>query len=323
VVGLDNIAWVRDHREFHDYPWGVLHLLGRRFDTPNPFAGLFGGSDLAVTGPFQAFGKSKQTVIPASRLPNAAIYSVDANGGDLQVEAHGIRYPVGLGFSETGALYFTNQGMKLRGTRPVAEDPDVVMRMVHGQWYGWPDFSANLLPLRDPRFQPPEKMIINFGYPDLSFLIDHEASNLTPPNPNSLLMMAEFPPYAGAAKFDFAPASGFFSRLRQAGNVIVVAMMGDRAPFDTGGGKLTNLRGYKVVQVNLDDRSVKDFVRNTVDGPASKHEPKVGLERPIDAKFGPDGALYILDLGRLDMKGTRERVLGGTGKIYRLSGAAK
>jgi len=323
VAGLDNLRWVRDHRDMHDQPWGELHLLGRRFDTPNPFAGIFGGSDIAVTGPFQAFGKSKQTTIPGSRMPNAAIYSVDASGGDLQVEAHGIRYPMGLGFSETGTLYFTNQGMKLRGTRPVAEDPDVMLRLVHGQWYGWPDYTANLLPIRDKRFQPPERMIINFGYPDLSFLIDHDGSGLTPPNPNSNLVMGEFLPYSGAAKFDFAPASGFFSRLRQAGNIAIVAMMGDRAPFDTSGGKVKPDRGYRVVQVNVDDRSVKDFVRNTFDGPASSTAAKQGLERPIDAKFGPDGALYIVDFGRMDMKKGRERVLGGTGRIYRLVGVGK
>lgn len=323
VVGLDNLRWVRDHRDFHDQPWGDLHLLGRRFDTPNPFAGILGGSDIAVTGPFQAFARSKQTLIPGTRTPNAAIFSLDSSGGDLQVEAQGIRNPVGLGFSETGTLFFTNQGMKLRGTRPVAEDPDVMLRLVHGQWYGWPDFSANLLPIRDKRFQPPENLLIKYGYPDLSFLLDHDGSGLTPPNPNSNLLMGEFPPYSGAAKFDFAPASGFFSRLRQAGNIAIVAMMGDRAPFDTSGGKVRSGRGYRLVQVNVDDRSVRDFVRNTSDAPASQTDGKQGMERPIDAKFGPDGALYIVDFGRLDMKGSRERVLGGTGRIYRLVGVAR
>jgi len=136
VVGIDSMSWLREYRYLADKPWGDLYLLGRRFDTPNPFAGIFGGTDIAVTAPFQPFGRSIETRIPhaSNGKPNGAVYSVDPNGGDLRVEAHGIRYPVGLGFSEPGLLYMTNQGMKLRGTRPVKDDPDVMLRMVHGQW---------------------------------------------------------------------------------------------------------------------------------------------------------------------------------------------
>jgi glucose/arabinose dehydrogenase len=321
VVGLDNMSWLRQHRHVYDHPWGNLYLLGRRFSTPNPFAGLFGGSDLAVTAPFQAFSESLETQIPAAPngKPNGAIYSVNPGGGDLQVEAHGIRYPMGLGSSESGRLFFTNQGMKLRGTRPVWEDPDAMLQMVRGQWYGWPDYSANLLPIRDARFKPPEEMLVSTGYRDLSFLIDHEGSALAPPNPSSNLLAATFRPLSGAAKFDFAPASGPFSRLRQAGNVAIVALWGDQAPFDTSGRKLAGPVGYKVVQVNVDDREVTDFIRNTKGGPASMHDDEQwALERPIDIKFGPDGAMYVLDFGYLEMRGQEERVKGGTGRVYRL-----
>ena len=324
VVGIDNMYWLREHRDACDKPWGKLYLLGRRFDTINPFAGLFGGTDIAVTAPFQPFGMSIETVIPPAEngKPNAAIYSVNPNGGDLRVEAHGIRYPVGLAFSELGVLYVTNQGMKMRGTRPVKDDPDVMLRIFHGQWYGWPDFSANLLPIRDPRFQPPVELIVKSGYRDLSFLIDHEASGLTAPTTNSNLLTAEFKPLAGAAKFDFAPASGSFSRLRQSGNVAIVALTGDRAPYDTGGYKLAGPQGYKVVQVNLDERTVRDYIRNTREGPASSHDghPGYALERPIDVKFGPDGALYILDFGRMEMKGANENVKAATGIVFKLVG---
>ncbi|HEV8605852.1 MAG TPA: hypothetical protein VGQ99_10825 [Tepidisphaeraceae bacterium] len=322
VVGIDNMTWLREYRTLADKPWGDLYLLGRRFDTVNPFAGIFGGTDIAVTAPFQPFGRSIETRIPhaTNGKPNAAVYSVDPNGGDLRVEAHGIRSPAGLGFSEPGLLYMTNQGMKLRGTRPVKDDPDVMLRMVHGQWYGWPDFSATLQDIRDPKFQPPVEMIVKSGYRDLSFLIDHERSGLTPPNPNSNLLTAEFRPLAGAAKFDFAPPSGPFSKMRQGGNVALVALMGDRAPFDSGGLKLTGPTGFKVVQVNVDDRTVKDFIRNTREGPASRYDGDVGLERPIDVKFGPDGAMYVLDFGFMEMKKGREHVRGETGKIYRLVG---
>src|SRR5204862_377585 len=47
VVGIDNMSWLREYRYLADKPWGDLYLLGRRFDTPNPFAGIFGGTDIA------------------------------------------------------------------------------------------------------------------------------------------------------------------------------------------------------------------------------------------------------------------------------------
>lgn len=324
VVGIDNQRWLKQYRTFHDRPSMPTYLLGRRFDTPNPFAGIFGGSDIAVTAPFQAFGSSNETYIRAAsdNKPTGAIYSVDPNGGDLRVEAHGIRNPVGMRFSELNSLFFTNQGMKLRGTRPVQDDPDVMLRWVQSQWYGWPDFSANLLPIYDQRFQPKKpELIIRSGYRDLSFLIDHERSSLQAPSPNSNLLAAEFKPLSGAAKFDFAPAAGPFSRLRQGGLVAVVALWGDRAPYDNSGQKLIGPQGYRVVQVNIDDRAVKDFVRNTREWPKSKIDAKHALERPIDVKFGPDGGMYILDFGRMKMRGAGEEAIGGTGRIFKLTAA--
>src|SRR5687768_2753895 len=89
VVGLDNMRWLRRYRSIADQPWGNVYLLGRRFDTPNPFSGIFGGADLAVTAPFQPFGKSIETLVPTAPngKPNGAIYSVDPNGGGLRVKA--------------------------------------------------------------------------------------------------------------------------------------------------------------------------------------------------------------------------------------------
>jgi glucose/arabinose dehydrogenase len=42
------------------------------------------------------------------------------------------------------------------------------------------------------------------------------------------------------------------------------------------------------------------------------------LERPIDVKFGPDGALYILDYGQMYMKDGQEKVTPGTGRIWKV-----
>ena len=121
VVGLDNwqIGWVRKRPTFHDTTYVPLTLLGKRFDTKNPRAGLWGGADIAVTGPFQSFNNSQQIRIPpaSNAKPGAAIYSVSATGGDLRLEGHGIRLPRGFVFTEYGGLFFTNNGMEMRGTR--------------------------------------------------------------------------------------------------------------------------------------------------------------------------------------------------------------
>lgn len=326
VVGLDNWAkgWVKKYPDTADEPWWNLKLLGYRFDTPNPRAGLFGPSEIAVTAPFQPFATSKKTWIKKAPngKPNGAVYSISPNGGDLRIEAHGIRHPRGLAFNEFDRLYMTNQGMELRGTRPVKDDPDVLLRVVGGTWYGWPDYSADLQPISDTRFQPPTEMIMKSGYPDLSFLIDHSTTGLLRPDRNTLLQ-GTFQPLSGAAKLVFAPSSGPFAQFR--GNAIV-ALSGDRAPFATSGKELIGPIGYKIVRVDVDNpmKQVTDFVRNTEGAPATLLEEEGRmLERPIDVKFGPDGALYILDFGPLVMKGGREKTPARGGKVYKLVGIAE
>lgn len=319
VVGLDDWAmgWVDRHSKFCDLPWMDLKLLGYRFDTRNPRSGLFGGDDIAVTAPFQPFGTSNQTRIrrASNEKPTGAIYSVNPAGGGLKVEAHGIRRPRGLAFNEDGNLYMTNNGMELRGTRPVKDDPDALLKVVSGTWYGWPDFSTDLYPISDARFQPGAEMIIKSGYPDISFLIDHETSGLLRPNRNTLLR-ATFQSLSGAAKMDFAPGAGPFKDYH--GNAIV-ALSGDTAPFATSGRKLLSPVGFKVVRVDVDAHQVKDFVRNTQGKPASRlDDDPVALERPIDVKFGPDGCLYILDFGEMSMRTGRPHIKPGTGRIFRL-----
>lgn len=320
VVGIDDwqVGWVRNHPDFCDVPFVDLRLLGYRFDTRNPRAGLLGGADVAVTAPFQPFNTSKQLRIHRARngKPTAAVYSVDPSGGGLRVEAHGIRNPVGLQFNEFGRLYMTNQGMQLRGTRPVKDDPDVILWLVPGAWYGWPDFSADLFPIGNDRFQPPQDMIIQTGYPELSSLIDHEASGLIRPDRSNLLR-GVFPSLSGAGKFDFAPGAGDF---RPFHGHAIIALSGDRAPFATSGRKLVCPQGYRVVRVDVETKQVRDFIKNTQGLPASRmKDVPDALERPIDVKFGPDGAMYIVDVGQLEIKGGRERARPHTGKIFRLT----
>lgn len=324
VVGVDNwaVGWVRDHPLVHDEPWQDLALLGYRFDSPNPLAGLLGPTDLAVTAPYQPFNQSNQTRVrgvagpDGSHKPNSAIYWVSPDGGYATVEAHGIHNPRGIAINEFGRVYFTNDGMEMRGTRPVKDDPDSLLRLVSGAWYGGNNYTTDLEPVSEPRHQPGADLIAKSGYPEVRAIIDMEASHLIPPNRDTLLQAA-FPSLSGAARIDIVPAAGPFKEFR--GNVIV-AMNGDRAPFATGGLKLAETVGYKVVRVDPDMHQTKEFIRNTAGNPRSRvpgHAVAL-LERPIDVKFGPDGSLYILDFGELEMREGREHVTPGSGQIFRL-----
>lgn len=329
VVGLDNwlVGWVRKHPKVCDLSNVDLKGQGYRFDSRNPNAGMFGGGDEnAVTGAFQPFGTSFQTRIrrASDGKANGVIYSVSPDGGDLQVEAYGIHLPRGIGFNEYGVGFATNNGMEMRGTRPVKDDPDALVRIFKDTWYGWPDYSADLRPIGDPQFQPPANLLRKTGYPDLSALIDKELSNppqkLKAPD-RDVLLKSVFPSQSGAAKFDFAPSSGPFKTFSGS---VMVALFGDRAPFSTSGVKLLEPTGYKVVQVQLDTREVKEFIVNTEREPASRlRRGVVALERPIDVKFGPDGAMYVLDFGQAEFKDGKTRVRPGTGRIFKLVGTAE
>ena len=227
-----------------------------------------------------------------------------------------MRNPVGLIVNEFGRVYFTDQGMELRGTRPISHDPDGLFRLVTDAWYGWPDFSRSLHPVGEAEFQPPSWMVIPTGYPDVGFVIDHEASGLT--DPDMRWMAAQFPSQAGASKMDFVPSNGPF---REYAGDLVVALWGDRSPFSNADQPLMGTpTGFKIVRVDPDRREVQDFIYNTAGGPASglHDSPEYALERPIDVKFGPDGSLYILDFGRIRIVDGKIKVYDGTGKIFRL-----
>ena len=330
IVGLDNwqVGWVRQFPGVHDLPWTPLRLWIVRLDTRNPLAGLFGPGERAVTGAFQPFDRaSKGRVFPPQNGKfNGAIYSVAPDGGDLRAEAFGIRLPRGLAFNENGSLFFTNNGMELRGTRPVKDDPDVLCRLVRGTWYGWPDWTADFHPITDDKFQPGVEMLASTGVESLPVLINQSASGrdgagLRSPSREDLLR-GVFPSQSGAAKVVMAPRTGPFERFQGSA---IVALSGDRAPFATGNQRIIGPVGYKVVRVSVDNQQVEDFIRNTADKPAhllpkeKRALRSYPMERPVDVKFGPDGALYVLDMGRLEIKGGKEHVPAGTGRIYRLA----
>jgi glucose/arabinose dehydrogenase len=322
VVGLDNfqIGWVRAHPDAHDVPLHDIELLGYKFQTPNPMAGIFGPAEIAVTAAFQAFSQSFAIRIKGSPdgKPDGAIYSVAVNGGFANVEAFGVHNPRGIAFNEFGAPYITNDGMEMRGTRPVKGDPDAFIRIPPGQpWLGWPDYSTTFDVISDPKYQPPEYLISKSGYPQVRPLIDIHASNLTPPVRETMLEAA-LPSLSGAAKVAFVPETGPFSK--EMGGSAIIALGGDRSPWASGGIMLPHPVGFKLVRVDLDRHVTRDFIRNVGDLPGSKIDDRNRslIERPVDVKFGPDGAMYILDEGKMEVRNGQERFQKGGGQIFRL-----
>jgi glucose/arabinose dehydrogenase len=322
VVGLDNWQWVKLFPDFCDRSFYNLKLTGFHGKSKNPDAGLFGGPEVAVTAPFQPFNVSTQTRIRKVDTPTGAIYSADPTGGGMRVEAHGIRCPRGLAFNQFATLYFTANGMELRGTRPIADDPDALLWFSKDAWYGFPDYSTDLQPIVEPRFQPKgemQRLLIASGYDEITFLLDHQASNnnesLMAPLRNTLLQ-STFPSLSGAANFDFVPAGGAMSESQ--GDVIV-PLFGDRYPFATSGFKLHDRVGFKVVRVDAAKREVVDLIRNTRGGPASALGRGEGvIERPVAVKFGRDGALYIVDFGEARHNSSREKIKPHTGRVFKL-----
>jgi glucose/arabinose dehydrogenase len=132
------------------------------------------------------------------------------------------------------------------------------------------------------------------------------------PDPHPPRPFVSFEPHAGSNGLDFCRDSAFGF----AGDVFV-ARFGDLAPITTP--RLTTQAGFKVVRVDTHGRRVVDFAVNRIAGPASKL-PHEGFERPSHCQFGPDGALYVVDWGEIEIAPERGgvRMQKGTGTLWRI-----
>ena len=93
------------------------------------------------------------TVAKGTTQANGAILRAALDGSSLEVFAWGFRNPYGLAFGPDGKLYAADAGSDARGSRPIADSPDVLWLVERGAWHGWPDFFAGV-PVTDPRFKP-------------------------------------------------------------------------------------------------------------------------------------------------------------------------
>lgn len=304
VVGPDNhgFGWLDRHPEFHDIPAVDIVLTGENFESDNPLTPEKG--DKAVTGAYLPFGTpSRPGQVIEGELPcTGAIMRVPLEGGPLELVAWGLRNPYGLALSPEGALYCTENSYDVRGSRPVFGTGDQLWRIEPGEWYGWPDLHGRR-PLTDERFA--EAGGKNPGF----VLAEHPG---TPPRPAAVLGV-----HSAACGMDFSTSDRF-------GHVgdCFIAEFGDMAP---NVGKVESPVGYRVVRVEPLTGVVHGFASNYANdvGPAS-FVGGAGLERPVAARFGPDGeSLYVVDFGVMTVteKGPRPRL--GTGVLWRITREAQ
>lgn len=304
-------------------PCQDIVLIGKNFKT-----GDFrteDESDSVLTGAYVPFGTETQEgqVIKGVTLCGGSILKFDpANPmATIQTHAWGFRNLIGLAWDSKGNMYAAENGYDVRGARPVNDQIDASLRIKEGTWYGVPDFSAGREPLTDDNFEAPDSLtamaFVN-GQPvgkDLGFVIDHAASGLTPPDASLVLGRHDF--NSSPSMIDMAPDSweGWSDHA-------FIAEWGDLAP-PTNPLRGEEATGSKIVRVDPATGELTAFAANSGGGPASElAENGKGLERPFDVQFGPDGALYIVDYGVVNIDMSKippyayER---GTGVIWKIS----
>jgi glucose/arabinose dehydrogenase len=238
-----------------------------------------GGTGHAVTGPFADFGTvhPEGTPIPAALPCTSAVMRCDLDGSNLELVAWGLRNAFGLLFLRDGRLIATDQGADDRGSRPVGNVPDLLFAVEPGRWYGWPDYVGGV-PIHDARFAPQEGAAPEF------ILASHDGL------PAPELPLAEFTSHVAATKLDQAPDGR-----------IAIAMFGDEVPMTAPSGERV---GRNLAVVDPVDWSAT-FI------------PTPGLYRPLDVRFGPDGALYLLDFGHFEPARGSMKATPGSGSIVR------
>jgi glucose/arabinose dehydrogenase len=296
VVGPDNAAyeWLPLYPTDHDVPARDIVLAGRNFESHDV---LHDQRRMVRTGAFVPYGTETHAgqVVRGSAKSNALL-RCDLDGSNLEAVAWGLRNPYGIDFHPDGRLFVTEHGMDARN-RHVVGDYDDFYEIVEGAWYGWPDFASGLR-LDDPRWGDGGS--------------GREPLIAEPPDPEPPKPFVTFAPHAAANGFSFSRDA----RFGFVGDAFV-ALFGDLAPVTTP--RLHTPVGFKVVRVDMARRTVVDFAVNRVQGPASKL-PHRGFERPSDCEFGPDGALYVVDWGEIEIapEAGGVRMQAGSGTLWRI-----
>jgi glucose/arabinose dehydrogenase len=297
VVGLDNhgFGWLPRFPDLHDVPCEDVRLAGDVFETSDPLR------DRAVvrTSPFRPFGTVAEEgeIVPGAVPCSGAVLRVPIDGGAMELVAWGFRNPFGLARGPDGAIWVSDNMYDARGSRPVFGAGDLLWRLVPGAWYGWPDFHGERPLDAGDRYRPPG------GRSPGTVLAEHPAA---PPRPAAVMAV-----HSSSNGFDVSRSAAFGF----VGDAFV-AQFGDMAPAV---GKVLAPPGFKVVRVDLETGVISDFLVNDAGAGPASFLGTAGIERPVAARFGPDGeTLYVVDFGVMLVTEAGPVPVPGTGVVWRV-----
>lgn len=276
VVGTDNL-WVPNHPHFHDNPGEYVMVVGQNFQTINML--VESGNELAYTGAFSPYTVTNMPfeVKKAVTRASGSILRANPDGTELEMVAWGFRNISHILFDEADRLFVANNGCDIRGSRPIANAPDEFHLIEPGIWYGWPDFVGGE-PVTFPRFRPE-------GQPQPEFLLASHPN--IPPRP-----YAVFPPGSTIRGFAF----NYNENFGPVGDVYI-AEFGSIRLGEIGGPIIVYPgTGHRISKIDMATGGVTTFAINRTGFP-SYITQEGGFGRPADLAFGPDGAMYIVDMG--------------------------
>jgi glucose/arabinose dehydrogenase len=294
VVGEDNhiFGWLESNPNLHETPCKDITLVGQNFESQNP---LKEGSETVRTGAYQPFGKEARAgqIVKGNSKCGGSIVRFNPDGSEFELFAWGLRNPFGLEFDSSGQLWSTFHGADVRGSRPIFNDPDYLVKVDKDAWYGFPEYF-NGVPASEMTYQP--------GDPKPEFLWrDH---------PSLSTAFTTFDSHAASNGIDFSESSEFGYN-----GDLFVAMFGSFAPATTG----LNVEpsGFNISRVNMQTGEVEVFARNKLPGPAYLNGGG-GLNRPSDVVFARDGSLYVIDWGAAFLDEEGLKLSPKTGVVWRI-----
>ncbi|RDV11471.1 sugar dehydrogenase [Pontibacter diazotrophicus] len=322
------IPFVLKAPDGHPTPARDIVLTGYNIELPDFREG---GKGTVLTGAFMPFGTATEPgqVVKGSRKAGGTILVFDPENAEATVQpyAWGFRNAIGIAWNRDNEMFIAVNGYDNAAGRPINDYHDGTYRVREGAWYGWPDFAANFSPVTDARFKPNSSAIPptykgrERVAKELHFLIDHKASGLEQPDTSLILGLHEV--NASPSKPDVAPEGwGDYA------DHLFVPEYGD---FQWITNPLRDkFAGNRIVRMKTSgsgEHTVHAFIQNEKSGPASQQgRLGEGIERPYDVKFGPDGAMYIVDFGshRTSLKRIAEGHFPidfdrGTGMVWRVA----
>lgn len=296
VVGNDN-EWVTTSPLLCDYSGDYIMLYGQNYETNNMLAEAL-QEDTALTGAFSPYGianlpyETRKQYIKAS----GSILRANLDGSNLEQIAWGFRNPSYLKFDNNGQLYASNNGYQAIGSRPIENATDDFYYILPGLWYGWPDYSGGEA-VNLPRFTTSSGI-------QPTLLLKNQPN--IPPKP-----FVSFPPNSTIRGFDFNYNKNFGPYgdvyLAEFGS-IVNTKLGDVISYAGS--------GHRISRIDMTSRIISTFAINKTGFPSSLSNAG-GFERPSHLIFGPDGAMYIVDMG-LNYINRPKAFIPNTGVIWRV-----